>query len=54
MNKLDDKIPNLPKDMEPLFGLWAIFELKKMDKRYQNKVLNDIKNGIYPRNESYE
>ena len=42
----------LPKDIEPLFGLWVLFELKKASKRYQNKVLNEIKNGIYPRNQT--
>lgn len=25
------------------------FELKKMSKSYQSKVLNEIKNGIYPK-----
>ena len=31
----------LPKDIEPLFGLWVLFELKKCSKKYQN--------GIYPK-----
>ena len=47
MKNLDKHI--LPKDIEPLFGLWVIFELKKMSKSYQSKVLNEIKNGIYPK-----
>ena len=40
----------LPKDIEPLFGLWVLFELKKLSTRYQSKVINEIKNGQYPRN----
>ena len=40
---------DLPKDIEPLFGLWVMFELKKCSEQYQNKVLNEIKNGIYPK-----
>jgi hypothetical protein len=40
----------LPKNIEPLFGLWVLFELKKLSKRYQNKVVKEIKNGEYPRN----
>ena len=47
MNNLDKHL--LPKDIEPLFGLWMIFELKKMSKSYQTKVYNEIKNGIYPK-----
>lgn len=39
----------LPKDIEPLFGLWVAFELKKAPKKYQKKVLSEIKNGIYPK-----
>ena len=39
----------LPKDIEPLFGLWVLFELKKSPKEYQEKVINEIKNGIYPK-----
>ena len=39
----------LPKDIEPLFGLWVIFELKKCPKKYQNKIINEIKKGIYPK-----
>lgn len=41
----------LPEDIEPLFGLWVLFELKKCSKRYQNKIFNEIKNGIYTRNQ---
>ena len=40
---------NLPKDIEPLFGLWVMFELKKCSEQYQNKILNEIENGIYPK-----
>ena len=40
----------LPKDIEPLFGLWALFELKKCSKKHQSKIVNEIKNGIYPKN----
>lgn len=40
----------LPDDIEPLFGLWIIFELKKMSKNYQTRTLNKIKKGIYPKN----
>jgi len=32
----------LPKDIEPLFGLWVLFELKKCPKEYQSMVLNEI------------
>lgn len=32
----------LPKDIEPLFGLWIIFELKKCSKKYQNKIIKEI------------
>ena len=39
----------LPKDIEPLFGLWVLFELKKCPKEYQSMVLNEIENGIYPK-----
>jgi len=45
MNKLD----KLPKDIEPLFGLWVLFELPKCSKKYQTGVLKEIKNGIYPK-----
>ena len=40
---------NLPKDIEPLFGLWVLFELPKSSKEYQLKVMNEIKNGVYPK-----
>ena len=40
---------SLPKDIEPLFGFWVLFELKKMSKRYQQKVIREINNGIYPK-----
>ncbi len=39
----------LTKDIEPLFGLWVLFELKKCSKKYQNEILKEIKNGIYPK-----
>jgi hypothetical protein len=39
----------LPKDVEPLFGLWVLFELKKCSKEYQIEIINDIKNGNYPK-----
>jgi hypothetical protein len=29
----------LPKDIEPLFGLWVLFELKKCSNEYQFKKL---------------
>ncbi len=32
----------LPKDIEPLFGLWVLFELKKCSKKYQNEILKEI------------
>jgi hypothetical protein len=44
MNKED-----LPKDIEPLFGLWVLFELPKASKEYQSEIINEIKNGIYPK-----
>ena len=40
----------LPNDVEPLFGLWVVFELKKCSKYYQDKVIKEIMNGIYPKN----
>lgn len=40
---------DLPKDIEPLFGLWVLYELKKAPKEEQERVLNEIKNGIYPK-----
>ena len=39
----------LPKDIEPMFGLWVLFEIKKCSKEYQIKIINDIKNGNYPK-----
>jgi len=39
----------LPKDIEPMFGLWVLFELKKCSKEYQIEIINDIKNGNYPK-----
>jgi hypothetical protein len=44
-----NELPKLPKDIEPLFGLWVLFELKKYPKEYQSMVLNEIENGIYPK-----
>jgi len=41
----------LPKDIEPMFGLWVLFELKKCSKEYQIEIINDIKNGNYPKKE---
>ena len=43
------QIMNLPKDIEPLFGLWVLFELPKCSDRYQKKVISEIKKGIYPK-----
>ena len=40
---------NLPEDIEPLFGLWILFELPKCSEKFQKEVLTDIKNGIYPK-----
>lgn len=40
---------NLPEDIEPLFGLWVIFELPKCSDKEQKKVMNKIKKGIYPK-----
>jgi hypothetical protein len=37
----------LPKNMEPLYGLWVLFEL--CSKKYQKQVMKEIKKGIYPR-----
>lgn len=39
----------LPKDIESLFGLWVLFELKKGSKEQQNEIINEIKQGIYPK-----
>ena len=39
----------LPKDIEPMFGLWVLFELKKYSEEYQTRILNEIENGIYPK-----
>ena len=44
-----NKNTNLPDDIEPLFGLWIMFELKKLSKEYQSKVLDEIKKGVYPK-----
>jgi hypothetical protein len=44
-----NELPKLPKDIEPLFGLWVLFELKKCSEEYQSMVLNEIENGIYPK-----
>jgi len=46
MNNLDKK---LPADIEPLYGLWILFELKKLSKSYQYKVFKEIENNIYPK-----
>ena len=40
---------NLPKDIEPLFGLWVLFELPKCSDKYQKEVISEIKKGIYPK-----
>jgi len=40
---------NLPKDIEPLFGLWVLFELAKCSDKHQKKVISEIKKGIYPK-----
>jgi hypothetical protein len=40
---------NLPKDIEPLFGLWVLFELPKCSDKHQKKVISEIKKGIYPK-----
>lgn len=39
----------LPKDIEPLFGLWVIFELPKCSKKEQKRVMDKIKTGDYPK-----
>ena len=39
----------LPKDIETMYGLWVLFELRKCSKEYQKQVMDEIKKGIYPR-----
>ena len=39
----------LPKDIEPLFGLWVIFLLPKCSKEEQNRVMSKIEKGDYPK-----
>ncbi len=46
---MKDTTIKLPKDIEPLFGLWVLFEINKCSKKYRNKVYNEIKNGVYPK-----
>lgn len=36
-------------NMEAIFGLFAILESHKLSKRAQTKLLNNIKNGKYPK-----
>ena len=43
------KMNVLPNDIEPLFGLWVLFELPKMSRRYQNKIFYEIRTGKYPK-----
>jgi hypothetical protein len=43
------KVMDLPKDIEPFFGLWVLFELPKCSDKYQKEVMSEIKKGIYPK-----
>ena len=39
----------LPEDIEPLFGLWVIFELPKCSEEEQKRVMGEIEMGNYPK-----
>ena len=46
---METKVMKLPEDIEPLFGLWVIFELPKCSKEEQNRVMSKIEKGNYPK-----